>query len=122
MRESAAVFGSAGSLVGIVSEPSDGPGRAGLPGVIFLNSGVIHRVGPNRMYVRMARDLARQGFVAFRFDLSGVGDSPARGAGSTIEGRWVDETREAMDHLHRTRELGSRSSPRSATGGSSARA
>ena len=49
-----------------------------LPVFVFLSAGSLHRVGPYRLYVRLARELARMGFSSLRVDLAGVGDSPAR--------------------------------------------
>lgn len=72
--EEAARFGRHGSLVGVVTEPIGSVG-ADRPDVVFLNSGIIHRVGANRIYVRLARALARRGVRCLRFDLSGIGDS-----------------------------------------------
>jgi pimeloyl-ACP methyl ester carboxylesterase len=45
--------------------------------VLFINAGVIHRIGPHRLHVKLARRLAQRGLHAVRFDLSGVGDSAA---------------------------------------------
>ncbi|MEL6214566.1 MAG: alpha/beta fold hydrolase [Pseudomonadota bacterium] len=45
---------------------------------VFLNAGLVHRVGPSRMNVRLARKLAAAGFASVRVDLSGKGDTPAR--------------------------------------------
>jgi pimeloyl-ACP methyl ester carboxylesterase len=42
----------------------------------MLNTGCIYRIGPARLYVKMARSWAASGYRAFRFDLSGIGDSP----------------------------------------------
>ena len=42
-----------------------------------MNAGSIHRVGPNRSFVRMARRFADLGYPVLRMDLSGIGDSPA---------------------------------------------
>ncbi|HEY5972738.1 MAG TPA: hypothetical protein VIT22_12400, partial [Pseudoxanthomonas sp.] len=42
--------------------------------VVLLNAGLIHRVGPFRLYVRLARELAESGFDVLRFDLPGIGD------------------------------------------------
>lgn len=64
-------------LFGIVSAPPD-PAKRNGKAVVFLNAGTIHRVGPNELFTRFARECASRGYVALRLDLSGVGDSPAR--------------------------------------------
>lgn len=43
--------------------------------VLALNSGLQCRTGPRRLYVRLARHLAKQGYGVIRADLPGVGDS-----------------------------------------------
>lgn len=48
------------------------------PALIILNSGLVHRVGACRMSVKFARKIADLGFLVLRFDLSNLGDSPAR--------------------------------------------
>jgi pimeloyl-ACP methyl ester carboxylesterase len=48
---------------------------------VLFNSGSVHNVGPHRIYVTLARDLAARGFACFRFDLEGIGDSVRRGPG-----------------------------------------
>ena len=73
MKEHAIVFGREATSVGIVTEPAAKHTSPSLPAVVILNSGVIHRVGPNRIYVALARDLAALGFPVLRFDLSGIG-------------------------------------------------
>lgn len=62
-------------IFGILSSPI-GPssGRA----VVLLNAGAIHRIGANRLYVRLARKWAAMGHHVLRLDLSGIGDSPPR--------------------------------------------
>ncbi len=65
---------------------------------------MIHRIGPNRIYVKLARQLAAAGFPALRFDLSGVGDSKPRQDNMPFEKSAVDDVRQAMDFL--TKELG----------------
>ena len=62
-----------GPAFGIVSEPTSGGYRT--PTVLLPNAGSTHHVGPNRLYVLMARHLARAGFRCVRFDLPGLGDS-----------------------------------------------
>ncbi|NWF64041.1 MAG: alpha/beta hydrolase [Chloroflexi bacterium] len=46
------------------------------PTVILLNAGSVHRIGPNRNYVYIARQLLSLGYPVFRLDLLGLGDSP----------------------------------------------
>ena len=105
MREDAFLFGSEQGLIGIVTEPArhSQPGPAASLGVVFLNAGVIHRVGPSRLYVTLARDLAGLGCVAARFDHSGVGDSAVRRDGLPFEESSIAEARDAMDWLQKTK-------------------
>lgn len=67
-------FGEQEQLFGIVSQP-DGNAWQRLPTVILLNSGSVHHIGPNRLYVFLARQFAQMGFRCLRLDLSGLGDS-----------------------------------------------
>jgi alpha-beta hydrolase superfamily lysophospholipase len=62
-------------LFGIVTLPPEGEARR--RGVILLNSGGDHHIGPRRLYVRLAREWAKRGYVVMRMDLSGLGDSAA---------------------------------------------
>lgn len=70
-------FGDEGRLFGILTEPDAPRADRGRPALVFLNVGANHRVGPNRMYVALARDLAAIGYFCFRFDIEGLGDSLA---------------------------------------------
>ena len=72
--ERAFAFGRSQHLVGVLTKPPLA-GAGPPPGIAFINSGIIHHVGANRIYVRLARALARRGAASLRFDLSGIGDS-----------------------------------------------
>lgn len=48
---------------------------ASVPTVLIPNTGLEHRVGPNRVHVHICRALAQAGIPALRLDLSGMGDS-----------------------------------------------
>jgi alpha-beta hydrolase superfamily lysophospholipase len=96
--EQAVLFGKDQSLVGVVSRPT-APARVARVAAVFINAGVVHRVGPNRIYVTTARALAERGMVAARFDLSGIGDSPASLETAPFEQAAVGETREVMTRL-----------------------
>jgi pimeloyl-ACP methyl ester carboxylesterase len=110
VRETALLFGADKSLVGVISDPPAVTGVAvaagaptNAPALVLLNAGLLHRVGPNRLYVKLARRLAAAGFVVARFDLSGVGDSAAAGERSDFGERAVAETRACMDLLASSR-------------------
>jgi hypothetical protein len=102
MRERAIRFEASTPLIGVLTEPARPQGR---PGVIFLNSGILHHVGACRLHVRLARRLAEAGYTSLRFDLSGIGDSEARRDSVPFEKSAVLEVREAMDYLQGARDL-----------------
>lgn len=99
MREEAVLFGKSGSLVGVITNPPEDQRRPNLPAFVFLNSGTLHRIGSNRLSVKMARELSKLGFVSLRFDFSGIGDSIADNDNLSIKERWIAETQQAMDFL-----------------------
>ena len=69
-------FGRAHHLVGVAGLPE--PGTPAAPvGVIVLNAGMVHRVGPFRLHVEITRRLNASGYPTLRFDLSSLGDSSA---------------------------------------------
>ena len=100
LRERVLRLGPQGRLVGIVTEPTSR--SPDLPVFLMLNAGVIHRVGPNRVYVSVARRLAALGFTTFRFDVAGLGDSVARRDGLPYEDARIADAQEVMDHLYQT--------------------
>ncbi len=103
MREETCLLGPARCLVGVITDRADTEASSQLPGVILLNSGIVHRVGLNRLHVKLARNLAARGFVTIRFDFSGIGDSPARQDNLPFRKSSVSETQEAMNYLAATR-------------------
>ena len=95
MIESVQVFGRSAHHVGVLARAeSTHPGR---PVVVFVNAGLIHRVGPNRLHVECARALAASGYSSFRFDLSNTGDATPRTDSLPFEAAAVEETRAAID-------------------------
>ncbi|MCL2449263.1 MAG: hypothetical protein FWD17_09970 [Polyangiaceae bacterium] len=97
------VFGAGGGLAGVYTEPSPDAGRPGLPAVLMWNVGIHHRVGPYRIQVDIARELARRGIASLRFDLSGMGDSEIRQDSRTDRERALDDVRDAMALLEKRR-------------------
>jgi dienelactone hydrolase len=59
--------------LGVLSVPDHLDAAA--PTVLIPNTGLEHRVGPNRVHVDICRALAGAGVPALRLDLSGMGDS-----------------------------------------------
>lgn len=72
------VAGESTRLFGVLAEPEGRSCQRGRPAVLMLNSGAVHHIGPNRLWVRLARRWASRGVTVLRIDLGGVGDSPAR--------------------------------------------
>jgi alpha-beta hydrolase superfamily lysophospholipase len=68
-------FGPRSTMFGVVTERRGASVTA--PTVILSNAGSVHHVGPNGLYVDLARSLSNAGFRVFRFDMPGLGDSPA---------------------------------------------
>jgi pimeloyl-ACP methyl ester carboxylesterase len=103
IREQVFAVGPFKSLVAAVAEPARSGGS--LPGVIILNSGIIHRVGHQRKFVALARELARKGHTTVRFDFSGIGDSDAREDSLPPLEACMADIREVLDWLESTRQL-----------------
>ena len=64
-------------LFGILAEPAglQAESERSQTAILMLNVGGNYRIGPGRIYVKMARSLAALGYRALRFDLGGIGDS-----------------------------------------------
>ena len=73
-------------LYGVLTGPP-GPSVHGV--AVFLNNGVAPAAGPARAWVEFARSLAARDIASFRFDFSGLGDSPDRPGGPRRQGKPV---------------------------------
>jgi hypothetical protein len=98
MSERVVEFGSDCTLTGILNQP-EAAGGADRPVLLLLNSGTLHRVGPCRLYVRLARRLAEHHLASLRFDFSGIGDSPPRSDAKAFHDYSVSEVGTAIDYL-----------------------
>jgi pimeloyl-ACP methyl ester carboxylesterase len=96
MHEQAHRFGRAQHLVGIAGMPA---GDAGDIGVIVLNAGLVHRIGPFRLHVELTRQLNAAGYPTLRFDMSTLGDSAATGGGQTRVQQVLADLDDAMGLL-----------------------
>lgn len=107
MNETPITFGLREELMGILTTPLPTPtsapaaGREAQEPVAFLmfNAGVLPRVGPRRINVKLARAFAERGAISFRFDLAGQGDSRTSVSGRSFAEQALSDIGAAMDHL-----------------------
>lgn len=99
MIERPVAFGRNAALVGTTCVPAAGNAAGPAIGVILFNAGVVHRIGPHRINVRLARKLAHRGIASVRFDLAGQGDSQRAPGDLSYEEQAVADIRAAMDAL-----------------------
>lgn len=95
--ERPASFGPEGTLFGMLSQAASEP-PTGI-GCLVLNTGANHRIGPHRINVKIARRLAGAGVPTLRFDLSGIGDSPAAQTTHSFRTQAVADMKAAMDYM-----------------------
>jgi dienelactone hydrolase len=96
IRESVLDSVNDGALAGVCTIPARP--RADWSALI-LNAGVLHRVGPHRLHVNLARRLAGDGWRCARIDLSGIGDSRGLPGGMSFRDSAVADTRATLDAL-----------------------
>lgn len=101
MNEEALLVGTHKSLAAVFTGVTTVKQSDHKTAVLLLNSGLIHHVGPGRLYTRLARRLATNGLDTIRFDLSGIGDSIARPDHLSIYQIATQEPIEVMDYLQR---------------------
>lgn len=101
VRERVAVFGARQGMLGILTTPVGDP-QPDAPSVLLLTSGIIHRVGSNRLSVMVARALGAIGLTVLRFDFSGIGDSERRPDATSLRESVEQDIAEAIEYLART--------------------
>ncbi len=65
--------------------------------LLLTNAGVIPRIGPHRLNVRLARRFAELGIASLRFDMSGLGDSRRSSSRRSTGEQFVADTISSMD-------------------------
>src|SRR5436305_6564430 len=98
-----AVEHAGGRLLGVLAEPDQ---KRDAVCAVLLNAGAIRRIGPNRMWVELARRWAAQGVPTFRLDFSGIGDAEGNGRFSEVaslyEPGFASQISAALDVLQRS--------------------
>jgi pimeloyl-ACP methyl ester carboxylesterase len=74
---------------GILTEPA---GQSAGVTAVLLNAGAIRRIGPNRMWVDVARRWAMRGVPTVRVDLRSIGDADGADCWSGSDGQFYDES------------------------------
>lgn len=101
MRERVMRIGKPQALTAIASIPEHN--QATDMAVIIVNAGVMHHIGTCRNSVRTARSLADKGYLALRFDFSGIGDSIPRSGTQSFTESASAEISEVMDYLQKSK-------------------
>jgi hypothetical protein len=96
MREKIVSFGRDGRLHGILASPETQEHRMV---AVLLNAGFTHKVGPNQLYVTLAKALAMAGMPSLRFDFSGIGDSFPANTEASYDERIMQEIGDALTLL-----------------------
>lgn len=106
ITETAVFLDSDKILFGVLSAPAaDNDAAASQPprrAILLLNAGATHHVGPNRLYVTLARRWASLGHVVLRMDISGIGDSlprPGETENTVYTARAGEDILEAIRYL-----------------------
>ena len=99
MTERALHFGVDGQLLGTICTASPGCRHSGNLGLILLNAGIVHRIGPHRFNVKLARHAAEMGIPSLRFDMSGRGDSGFEKQAKGYRETAISDIREAVRKL-----------------------
>lgn len=95
-------FGPGRRLVGVLTSGAPSPtGVSASLAVLFVNAGIVHRVGPNRLHVHLARQLAAAGVTGFRYDLPGLGDSDTVAGTGDVHRDQISATMAAMTAVER---------------------
>jgi pimeloyl-ACP methyl ester carboxylesterase len=104
VKEQLITFGDNDRLVGTLTaahtSSEQGAAKTSTLAVLNFNAGLIPRTGPHRLWVKLARHLAKDGVSSFRFDLNGQGDSAQVTTGMPFEVQAVQDIVEAMNVVH----------------------
>jgi pimeloyl-ACP methyl ester carboxylesterase len=95
VKESPVLFGPDNSLVGIFTTADPESDIC----CLLANAGLMPRVGPHRLNVKIARALAKLGIPSLRFDLAGLGDSRPTSNPVSYRDQSVLDMRAAMDFV-----------------------
>lgn len=115
MKESTHVFGPHRHLLGTITAPASAASASGAAstsatastandavGCLLMSAGVVHRTGPHRINVKLARALAEQGVPSLRVDLAAVGDSRTPPTDTAYDKQAVIDLRAGIDLLAST--------------------
>lgn len=97
MKEQLYTYGIQRNLQGIASLPV--VVNENKPAIILFNAGVVHKVGPFDINISIANHLSSMGFLVFRFDLSGMGDSLKVKDGTSHQVTVINDLKQTMSFI-----------------------
>lgn len=97
MIEQSFIFGPENHLIGTATLPAQANPVPGNLMALLTNAGVIPRIGPHRLNVKLARRIAQLGLGSLRYDMSGLGDSRRSSSRLPTGEQFVADTIAAMD-------------------------
>jgi alpha-beta hydrolase superfamily lysophospholipase len=103
LREHPVFLGSNPPAFAVITEPRSDEKRR--RGVVLINAGATHHIGPNRMYVSLGRRWAKSGYFVLRLDLCGLGDSATRAGqvdNEVFPAKAIDDIKAAIEYLRTT--------------------
>ncbi len=96
IRESVVLENNGQKIFGILHHPAEGMGP--FPTILCCHGFAGNKVGKHRFYVDFASTMAKKGFVVFRFDFRGSGDSEGTLQEMTLSGE-VSDAITALNYL-----------------------
>lgn len=96
MNESLHNYGAHRNLQGIANIPKNFEKQK--PIILLFNAGVVHKVGPFDLNISLTKKFSEEGFLTFRFDLSGMGDSKKIKTGMAHHDETINSLKETMDY------------------------
>jgi len=96
MQEQIQQFGKNRNLYGILTQPDTVTQK---PCLMIINAGSVHKAGPFGLHVDLARYFADKGYMSFRFDLSGQGESLKLPSELPRNQQIMEDMKDALDCL-----------------------
>lgn len=82
----------------VADHKPEGKGKGRTPLIVICHGFVGNRIGTDRLFVKSARQLAKEGYMVVRFDYAGCGESTGEYGQQGLESM-VEQTRTILDYV-----------------------